>query len=480
MVSKDSDIKERHDSAKELGLDRAAGFLHALSQGLISNGPLASTAVAMTSAMAFALGATPLAYLIGSLLVLTWINTPYQFSKYLASAGGMYYYVTKAGFPSAGYFAGIAYMIYYFIMPSANFIMFALILEYILGVNKMSYFISFALIAMVILMIIMVLHITKILDYGFATASIEMVLLIFISLYIIHALGPHNTLAVYNYQLASGGLSGFAVGMLIAGFGMSGSTAIVYLGSEAKTPTKIIKEALLVATFIIFGLYYLVSYAFTVGWGYTNISTLLEQPVPGLAVISKYLGFIGAVIFGIFILNSLIGVNVAGMIVVTRLQVAFARLGLFPGIFGKTSRRYKSPYIAAIINILLSGIIAILLSIWIGPLTAMVFTILVATIGEFLGHFIGNIALPFYYRKIKLNWFLHVILPIVNSIIIIFGIYYTFYPPTMPYVLAPVILLVAFLLGYIQLLYVKRKKDPGLRRFMEEFGRIGEDFYSKA
>ncbi|MGC8607373.1 MAG: hypothetical protein ACP5L5_07435 [Vulcanisaeta sp.] len=50
---------------------------------------------------------------------------------------------------------------------------------------------------------------------------------------------------VYNYRLASRGLSGFAVGMLIAGFGMSGPTAIIHLGSETKTSNRIIRETCL-------------------------------------------------------------------------------------------------------------------------------------------------------------------------------------------------------------------------------------------
>ena len=59
---------------------------HVLGEGFTSNGPLASAAVAFTATAAFGLGALPLVFALAAIVALTWINTPFQFSRKIASA----------------------------------------------------------------------------------------------------------------------------------------------------------------------------------------------------------------------------------------------------------------------------------------------------------------------------------------------------------------------------------------------------------
>lgn len=75
----------RQATGNELAHD-AVSLRHVLGEGFISNGPLASVTVALAAAAAFGAGALPLTVLLGALIALTWINTPYQFS-----AGGFVY-----------------------------------------------------------------------------------------------------------------------------------------------------------------------------------------------------------------------------------------------------------------------------------------------------------------------------------------------------------------------------------------------------
>ncbi|NMP24662.1 amino acid permease [Sulfobacillus harzensis] len=97
-------------------------------------------------------------------------------------------------------------------------------------------------------------------------------------------------MAVYNPHLASGGYGGFAIGLLVAAFGMSGSTATVYLGRESRAPHKTIRRALIWSTILVVALFVLVSYAFTVGWGYTKMGSFASAAIPGLTVVQHYFG----------------------------------------------------------------------------------------------------------------------------------------------------------------------------------------------
>lgn len=110
----------------------SVGFFHVFAQGLIANGPLAATTVALTAAASYALGATPIAYLVGIVVVLLWINTPYQFSTKLASASGVAYFVNKGMGGVWGYLAGLSYVTYYIALIPANGLFFGIMVVYLL------------------------------------------------------------------------------------------------------------------------------------------------------------------------------------------------------------------------------------------------------------------------------------------------------------------------------------------------------------
>ena len=94
-----------HDPAPAVpaGLEaNAVSLRHVLGEGFTSNGPLASAAVAFTATAAFGLGALTLAFALAAVVALTWINTPFQFSRKIASAGGLYAFLRESVGPRVG------------------------------------------------------------------------------------------------------------------------------------------------------------------------------------------------------------------------------------------------------------------------------------------------------------------------------------------------------------------------------------------
>jgi len=111
----------------------AVSLRHVLGEGFTSNGPLASAAVAFTATAAFGLGALPLAFVLAAVMALTWINTPFQFSRRIASAGGLYAFLRESVGPRIGFSGSVAYFFYYVLIVPANALVAAGLLQFAAG-----------------------------------------------------------------------------------------------------------------------------------------------------------------------------------------------------------------------------------------------------------------------------------------------------------------------------------------------------------
>lgn len=464
-------------------LRRAASFRHVYGQGLLSNAPLASTLVALTSAAAYALGATPLAYLLGLFVVVFWINTPYQFSRRMASASGMYYFVARGVNSEAGYLAGIAYAVYYFFIVVANALFVGLLIQQVLSLVGVAIpdwtWIVFLIASLIPVVVLTGLGIKLSLDYGIVTVVIEIAVLVIVSAVIIVSAGSHNTPAVYTTHFLSGGLSQLGIGILVAAFGMSGATATVYLGEEAAAPQRVIRRALVWATITVIALYILVSYAFTIGWGPAHMSSFATSSAPGIILIQRYLGALPMLIVALLALNSLVGVNVAATIVVSRLVFSFGRASLFPSGFARLSSR-QVPVNAILLTCGGAVVIGLVLGFRLGAVDGYIFAIVVATMGEFIAHIVGNLGLPFYYvREHAFQWAVHLALPVLSIATIVIGVYTTFVPIRFPTVLAPVIVLGLLAVGLVEVLLIRALAPERAARMENALAVIGQDSGSR-
>lgn len=447
----------------------SVSFWQVMAQGLIANGPLAATTVALTAAASYALGALPLAYILGIVVVVLWVNTPWQFSKRLASASGVAYFVYQSMGGAYGYLAGLSYGTYYLALIPANALFFGVMIPALLplvGIAHPAVWLWMPLSAAFLIppLVITYRGIRTSLNYAIIIALTEVLLLLVVSLVIIAGAGAHNTTAVFNPGLAAGGMSGFAVGLLVAAFGMSGSTATVYLGSEARVPTETIRKGLIYSTLIVVVLFVLVSYAMTVGWGYQKMGQFAGANIPGLEVVQHYLGTVPELILGLFVINSLIGVNMAASIVVSRILMTFGRAGLMPTGWGQVHPVFKTPHQATVVLTVGAFLLGVVSAIVWGPSTGFIVLILLATMGEFLGHIFGNIALPLFYQKRGgLRTLVHVAIPALSLLTILAGVFYTFYPISVPFVYAAAFMLLILVVGAAQYRWFQSQPDSRAR-----------------
>lgn len=443
----------------------AAGFYSLLGQSIAMISPLGAVAATMTGAAEFAKGSLPLAYIISIFGVLIWINTPYQFSRKINGSGGFYTFNSRGAGPRYG--LTIGYMMWFsYFMVITNAILFTSgvfipgTIAYFLHVNIGTYtWIPIMTAFIIILTVIAYLGIKPSLAYSFTASAIEIALLIITSIVIIVALGSRNTLAPFTPTPADG-FAGVAVGMVLAIFSMSGSSAVVTLGEEAKQPRKNIKKALLISFLITGVVFVLTSYALTVGWGISKMSTFFSSSVPGLIVTDKYIGLPFTIILFVFIINSLFAGSLAPLNTSSRMIFSMSRDGLGPSMFSKVHPVHKTPYIAIITMAGVAYTVSLIAGILIGPENGFLYLVTASSAALFIGHILSNFGLGATFKKLKeFKVVTHAIIPAAATIILAVAMFYSFYPPAYPVDYAIITAIVFIIISAI-VIFIYGKKHP--------------------
>ncbi|ARM75208.1 APC family permease [Acidianus manzaensis] len=416
----------------------AVGFSELLGQSIALIAPLGAVAATLTGAAAFALGSLPLSYLIGIVAVLAWINVPYQFSKKIGNAGGFYDFASQGLGKKYGIYTGYIYLFSYFNVIT-NSIVFvggvfipSMLTEFF-NVSLPSWiWIPILIVFLGLITLLAYKGIRPSLRYSLVTSVIEISLLIIMSIILIIKAGPRNSLEPFT-PTPAGGWAPVFEGMILAVFSMSGSSGAVYLAEETKNPLKDVKKAVLISFLITGVVFVLTSYAMVISWGISNMSSFAPSGVPGLILADKYIGVPFLIILLIFMLNSFFAGSLAPLNSSARLLYALGRDKVAPEAFSNIHEKYSTPSTSILGLSVLSLIVSLISGLILGPYYGFLFLINLSAVSLFIGHMLGDVALPFFYKKIKeFSILYHLIAPIISFIILVFGIYYSFYPPTFP------------------------------------------------
>ncbi len=165
---------------------------------------------------------------------------------------------------------------------------------------------------------------------------------------------------IQNYTpLSPLGYSGFGSALVLTIWAYMGFEIGTLPASEIKEPKKTIPKAIVVGMTIVIVFYILINFVL---FGLVNWKDLAQTTVPLVHASTLMIGGIGAFILGLGALLSVSGSNESGTLGTARLSYAMSIGGLFPKMFSKTHPKYKTPYIALIIQ----GIVAFGLSIYAG------------------------------------------------------------------------------------------------------------------
>lgn len=189
-------------------------------------------------------------------------------------------------------------------------------------------------------------------------------LLVFIVAGIVFFILNPNIIQQNYTPLAPLGFENFGTAIVLIFWAYVGFEMGTLPASEVKNPKTTIPKAIITGLLIVIAFYLSTNFVL---FGASNWNDLSKTSIPLVFVSMITLGSIGAIMMGAGALVSVSGSNESGILGIARLSYAMSIKGLFPKIFSKVHPKYKTPYMALVIQ----GAIAFVLSIY-GGITQLI------------------------------------------------------------------------------------------------------------
>ena len=239
------------------------------------------------------------------------------------------------------------------------------------------------------------------------------------------------SLAPFNPALSLGGVSGFSRALVFGLLCFVGFGVIANAAEETHSPSKVIPRAMILAC-VILGLFWAVtSWSFSLtlppeAWG-----TYVASGTNPIAVIARTYWGSASLVVTITAITAVLGVYLASVVGYSRVAFAMARDGALPAFFGKLHPKYRTPWNAQHVALLITALVVPLWGRWIGTYlsfdwwgSAVVFFSMICNILVSIG------CAVFFYRFLRerANWFLHGLLPLVGIVTSLLPLYFAFGP----------------------------------------------------
>jgi amino acid transporter len=440
-------------AAAEVGLHRnAVGLPGVLFQSIALMAPAAAVAFAFPPGIADAGGSFPLAVIIALVACVLLALSIGQLALHLPSAGGFYTYVSRGLGHSLGFLTGWLTIPVYLLFMPVNLLIFGFVTE---GFIQTEFNVDIVwwvwAIALAVVMGVLTFFGIRISAWTLVVlGSIEIVAFFLLSLFLLGHAPDGNTAQAFTPALSGepdlGGWKGILQGGVFAFTAFIGFESAAPLGEESRDPHRIVPRAIFYSALAIGLFFVLTSYAGLAGYGFNHIfpssatdthSYLTDQnATPWLTLANAVWGQAGLVIITLVILNSVAANTAAGYTALGRIVFAMARAGALPGWLGRLHNRYRSPYMV----LALGGLISIGLAFWVtqayGALPLNLTVILAVLTDCVLVAYIGvSVTVFFYYlreRRSDFNVLLHVVLPIISTLLVLGVLVSQFYPVPPP------------------------------------------------
>ena len=390
--------------------------------------PAAAVAFSILFAAPYAGGSTPLAVLLGLIVLMLVAISIGQLAKHLPSAGGLYTYNAQGLGPGAGFLVGWAFILAEVIVAPGGFLILGNVISGVLHTNlgwPTWTWAPFGLVAAIMTWFLVYRGVRLSTTAGVLLGTFELLVFLALAITLIVAAGPHNTLAVFGVHTGNAkGLGSVIPGVLYAVFGIIGFEAAAPLGEEARDPKRTVPRAVVLSCLAI-GMFYLICYyAATVYWGPHNMPGFLGfnsgDPWSGLASKVWGLGFIAVIIA---LVNSGIAGSNASSTATTRVGYAMGRIGLLPRVFTSVNERFRTPTWAVHVQALFAMAYLVILGFVLhGPLNALVLQGTISTILIVAIYILTCASCIVYYlreQRRHFNVLLHLLVPLVGALALV-------------------------------------------------------------
>jgi amino acid transporter len=397
-----------------------------------------ASSLATSSAAGFAGSTVPLVYLVAGVGSLCLASVIIRFTRRMASAGGLYTYISRGLDCNTGFIGGWLYAWGFAAGISFVLIIASFFLSTVLTVHtsiNLSWFQCFWI-------LVALLTVFALLGIRFSTrtqlvfAALGVLLLVILACVILGKGGASGvTLQPFNFNNAHSAHD-FFYAMVFAFTGFIGFEAAAALGEESAEPLKLIPKAILSAVLVALVFYVFVTWAISVGFGVNNSAAWASNPGALDFLATKYVGTWFATLVDIAVVIDAFVAALAGTALVSRTAFAMGREGGLPRVFAWTHPRFKTPWIAIIASLALTVILVTWLAhyTWNNPFTYFAFMATTATFG-ILGTYIlvslGGMA--YFWRtraasEVAYNVLLDIVLPVAAMVVCGLTIYWSITP----------------------------------------------------
>ncbi|MDN5930001.1 MAG: APC family permease [Pseudonocardia sp.] len=353
------------------GFHRRLGLPDVIAQSLSVIAPAMSGAFLTYLASTKAGGATPLAFLLGTLAMLAVGGTVAMFARSLSSAGSMYTYITRGANRPLGFLGGWCYAAAFLVLGGAvlwGFGFFtASFVSLLTGGDPAWYWFSLA--GLVVIALMSMFDIQASTRTQLVILAVTMAALVVTAVVVIGIGSPSTSVIDGTTPVTSAGRSfdlaafwpsaagvswtGVLFGLSFAMLSFTGAEASAVLSEETRDPRRAIPRAV-IGSIVVAGVFYLlITYATSIGFGVRQAATDWPASVAGLAAVAPNQVF-AAVVLASAALASLfcsLGVHIA----VSRVLFAMGRERVLPARLGTLHPRWGTPWRA----------IALVLTVWV-------------------------------------------------------------------------------------------------------------------
>jgi amino acid transporter len=403
------------------------GFGGILFQSITFMAPAIATAFSIPLGISFAGGAAPLAVIIALVASLCVASSVGQMAKHMPTAGSFYTYVSTGIHPLLGFLVAWAFELAlvvggaFLALQTAIIVAPTLHSEYDVAANLWW---PWAILAAVLVFSLGYFGITTSTRAGLILGVFEIGVILALAITLIVKAGSSNTVKVFGTHYANNpqfhGFSGVIAASVFSILAFIGFEEAAPLAEEAREPRRHVQLAVVLSALLV-GIFYLVNtYASTVFYGPNRMVGFVNagdgNPWQNLLARNAW-GAFGFLIVFLALLNSAIANMNAANNSSSRNLFAMGRIRLLPGAFADLSRRFHSPYVGLLTQLVITIGVALWLGFQYDPYTAFGITATVLVDVFTPIYILLNIACIVYYlrfRRSEFNPVLHLLLPVLG------------------------------------------------------------------
>lgn len=407
----------------------------------------------------------PSAYVAAFIVALAVALTLGQLAKFLPSAGGFYTYVSVTLGPVFGFVAGWGYSWFVAAIPGAIASYAGSILSDQLRAHY-AMVVPWPVFSLAILMTAAWAAYRGIKISGSALmvlSIVEMSIVAGLAAFGLAQPGPGGFSVLGFDPRSSTSASGFYLAVVFSIFAFTGWEGAAAVAEETRNPRREIPRAI-IGSVVLIGIFYaFCAWGLEIGWGVANLDQL-ERTRENLAFVeANHFWGAGGILTVLAFVNSAIAVCIACAVDATRIWYAMARAHALPRGLNFIHPRYRTPTRAVALQTALATAVALGLGNALGPDQSFFVLGLVGTLVYVVVYCLGNVGVVRYFLTVRRPQFqpmLHVVFPVLSSLILLWIAFNSLSPPPEPPVsYAPLIVVALYGAGLCVL--AKLMSRPG-------------------